>query len=151
VFDSATGLLKFGTRYYDSSLGRWTQRDSIAGSIADPGNLNRYVYAGDSPTNLTDVTGMDPLTDVIDCALLLVGGQPRSQALRASPRCCPKWLTSSRIGPVESGATLVERCRCKAAAGEQMCAYKRRTNGDPRVHDPSGTASGPWRVRWPNS
>jgi RHS repeat-associated protein len=59
-FDSATGLTKFGDRYYDSSLGRWTQRDPIGGSIADPGNLNRYVYAGDSPTNLTDVTGMDP-------------------------------------------------------------------------------------------
>ena len=56
-FDSATGLLKFGTRYYDPSLGRWTQRDPIAGSIADPGNLNRYVYAGDSPVNLTDASG----------------------------------------------------------------------------------------------
>jgi RHS repeat-associated protein len=56
-FDSATGLLKFGTRYYDPSLGRWTQRDSVAGSISDPGNLNRYVYAGNNPVNLTDPSG----------------------------------------------------------------------------------------------
>ncbi len=56
-FDSATGLLKFGTRYYDSSLGRWTQRDPIGGSIANPGAMDRYVYAGDSPVNLTDASG----------------------------------------------------------------------------------------------
>ena len=58
-FDSATGLTKFGTRYYDSSLGRWTQRDPIGGSIANPGAMDRYVYAGDSPVNLTDVSGAD--------------------------------------------------------------------------------------------
>ena len=58
-FDSATGLLKFGTRYYDSSLGRWTQRDSVAGSIANPNAMDRYVYVGDSPVNLTDVSGAD--------------------------------------------------------------------------------------------
>jgi RHS repeat-associated protein len=57
-YDSATGLLKFGARYYDSSLGRWTQRDSIAGSIANPNAMDRYVYAGDSPVNLTDVSGL---------------------------------------------------------------------------------------------
>jgi RHS repeat-associated protein len=69
-FDSATGLTKFGDRYYDSSLGRWTQRDSIAGSIADPGNLNRYVYAGDSPVNLTDPSGQAAFWP---CLELLVG------------------------------------------------------------------------------
>jgi RHS repeat-associated protein len=58
-FDSATGLLKFGARYYDSSLGRWTQRDPIAGSIANPGAMDRYVYAGDSPVSLTDASGAD--------------------------------------------------------------------------------------------
>ena len=69
-FDSATGLLKFGTRYYDPSLGRWTQRDSIAGSIADPGNLNRYVYAGDSPVSLTDVSGMQ---SSLECVYGVIG------------------------------------------------------------------------------
>jgi RHS repeat-associated protein len=58
-FDSATGLLKFGTRYYDPSLGRWTQRDPIGGSIASPGAVDRYVYVGDSPVNLTDESGAD--------------------------------------------------------------------------------------------
>jgi len=69
-FDSATGLTKFGDRYSDPSLGRWTQRNPIAGSIADPGNLNRYVYAGDSPTNMTDVSGQAALWP---CLELLLG------------------------------------------------------------------------------
>src|ERR1035437_1427607 len=68
-FDSATGLTKFGDRYYDSSLGRWTQRDSVAGSIADPGNLNRYVYAGNSPVNVTDPSGRD----LLGCLALNLG------------------------------------------------------------------------------
>ena len=42
-FDSATGLLKFGDRYYDPSLGRWIQRDPIGGSIANPNAMDRYV------------------------------------------------------------------------------------------------------------
>src|SRR5665811_53698 len=78
-FDSATGLLKFGARYYDPSLGRWTQRDPIAGSISNPGAMDRYVYAGDSPVNLTDVSGRGPLLAALagDCPgylLTMTGG-----------------------------------------------------------------------------
>jgi RHS repeat-associated protein len=73
-FDSATGLLKFGTRYYDPSLGRWTQRDPIGGSIANPNAMDRYVYAGDSPVNLTDVSGLGPATDLLTSCELDLGG-----------------------------------------------------------------------------
>jgi RHS repeat-associated protein len=74
-FDSATGLLKFGTRYYDSSLGRWTQRDPIGGSIANPNAMDRYVYAGDSPVNLTDPSGRFDTSAYIACtgAISLLG------------------------------------------------------------------------------
>jgi RHS repeat-associated protein len=33
--DSSTGLYKFGTRYYDPTLGRWTQQDPVGGSLGD--------------------------------------------------------------------------------------------------------------------
>jgi RHS repeat-associated protein len=33
--DSATTLYTFGTRYYDPSLGRWTQQDPVGGSLGD--------------------------------------------------------------------------------------------------------------------
>jgi RHS repeat-associated protein len=46
--DSSTGLSKFGTRYYDPTLGRWTQLDSAG---------TGYVYANDDPVNEVDPSG----------------------------------------------------------------------------------------------
>ena len=54
-----TGLYKFGIRYYDPTLGRWTQQDPLGGSLFDPSTGNRYAYTNDDPTNLTDPTGKD--------------------------------------------------------------------------------------------
>ncbi len=56
-FDSSTGLYKFGTRYYDSAIGRWSQQDPVRGQLNDPTSLNRYLYAGDDPVNFTDPIG----------------------------------------------------------------------------------------------
>ena len=58
-YDSTTGLYKFGIRYYDPTLGRWTQQDPLGGSLFDPSTGNRYAYTNDDPTNLTDPTGAD--------------------------------------------------------------------------------------------
>ena len=55
--DSSTGLYKFGTRYDDPTLGRWTQQDPVGGSLGNPDSLNRYLYAGDDPVNFTDPNG----------------------------------------------------------------------------------------------
>ncbi len=40
-FDANTGLYKFGTRYYDPQLGRWTQKDPVGGSVGKIGSGNR--------------------------------------------------------------------------------------------------------------
>jgi len=49
-FDSQTGLTKFGARYYDPDLSRFTQRD--------PSGLDLpYAYAGCDPVNNVDPTG----------------------------------------------------------------------------------------------
>lgn len=50
----------FGTRYYDPSVGRWTQQDAVAGSIGDPRTVNRYAYVGNDPVNLVDPEGLRP-------------------------------------------------------------------------------------------
>ena len=55
--DSSTNLYKFGTRYYDPSVGRWTQQDPVGGSLGDLNSANRYVYAGDDPVNAVDPNG----------------------------------------------------------------------------------------------
>jgi RHS repeat-associated protein len=53
-----TGLVKFGERYYDPTVGRWTQQDPIGGSIGNPATVNRYAYAAGDPIDNIDPTGM---------------------------------------------------------------------------------------------
>ncbi len=50
--DAFSGYVKFGERYYDPSIGRWTQRDP-SGQDA-----NSYLYAGGNPVNYIDGTGL---------------------------------------------------------------------------------------------
>jgi len=57
--DGTTGLYHFGARYYDPTLGRWTQQDPVAPTLTNPDSLNRYLYVDDSPVNLTDQNGRD--------------------------------------------------------------------------------------------
>jgi RHS repeat-associated protein len=65
-FDSGTGHYKFGTRYYNPGFGRWSQQDPVRGQLNDPTSLNRYLYAGDDPVNLTDPSGR------LSCALAIL-------------------------------------------------------------------------------
>lgn len=52
VFDSATGLYKFGARYYAPDQGRFTQVDPVHFTA------NYYGYAADDPINLSDQSGL---------------------------------------------------------------------------------------------
>jgi len=54
----ATGLMYFRARYYDPSMGRFTQRDPIGFA----GGLNPYTYVGNSPQNFTDPLGLAAAT-----------------------------------------------------------------------------------------
>jgi len=54
--DTATGLYQYGQRYYQPTLGRWTQQDTL-NMIGDPANGNRYTYTGDDPINNIDPSG----------------------------------------------------------------------------------------------
>ena len=55
--DSSTSLYKFGTRYYNPALGKWTQQGPVGGSLGDSNAANRYTYANDAPVNVTDQSG----------------------------------------------------------------------------------------------
>jgi RHS repeat-associated protein len=72
--DNDTGLYKFITRYYDPTVGRWTQHDSIAGSLASPDSLNHYLYVGDDPVNAVDPSGENPLICGLTIALAFTIG-----------------------------------------------------------------------------
>jgi RHS repeat-associated protein len=55
--DKTTGLVKFGIRYYDPHVGRWTQATPIGGSLQEATKANPYVYADNDPINEIDPTG----------------------------------------------------------------------------------------------
>ena len=55
--DSSTGLQYLRARYYDSSQGRFTTKDTLLGSIEKPITRNLYTYCGNNPLNITDPSG----------------------------------------------------------------------------------------------
>ena len=57
--DTTTGLTQFGARYYDPTLGTFTQ--------ADPSGLedNPYQYALFNPINYTDPTGLTGCSEIV--------------------------------------------------------------------------------------
>jgi len=69
----ASGYYQFSTRYYDPSLGRWTQQDPVGGSLADLNAANRYTYAGDDPINVVDPSGEDATACILGLAGSIVG------------------------------------------------------------------------------
>jgi RHS repeat-associated protein len=56
--DSQVGWLKFGTRYYEPGIARWTQKDPLPGGLGDPSSMNLYSYTACDPVNATDPTGL---------------------------------------------------------------------------------------------
>ena len=54
-FSNITGLQYNGARYYNPSVGRWTQQDPIGMA---GGDTNLYRYAGNDSTNEIDPTGL---------------------------------------------------------------------------------------------
>jgi RHS repeat-associated protein len=64
LYDKDTGLVRFGARDYDASVGRWTTKDPIR---FDSDSFNFYVYGGNDPVNRIDPDGKD----ATDCAIAL--------------------------------------------------------------------------------
>jgi len=58
--DTATGLYKLGVRYYDPSLGRFTQQDPTGKEA------NLYLYASSNPSTRVDPTGQSAI-DIGGC------------------------------------------------------------------------------------
>ena len=56
IYDSATGLVRFGARDYDPETGRWAAKDPSGFS---GGDTNVFTYAANDPVNHVDPTGLD--------------------------------------------------------------------------------------------
>jgi RHS repeat-associated protein len=51
------GLMYYGARFYDPSLGRFAQADTIVPYAFDPASFDRYAYVRNSPVNFIDPSG----------------------------------------------------------------------------------------------
>jgi RHS repeat-associated protein len=64
LLDPDTGLVHFGARDYDPSVGRWIEPDPMRFASSD---ANLYAYAGNDPVNRSDPTGLDAPPNVHNC------------------------------------------------------------------------------------
>jgi len=71
---AAGGLTKFGERYYDPSIGRWTQPDAEV-NVASTSGANGYAYVDGNPASFVDPNGR--------CAIPFLG-DPCKTAKRAA-------------------------------------------------------------------
>ncbi len=63
----ATGWVKYGQRWYNPGIGRWTQMDTLDSPL-DPKNANHYAYAANDPVNNSDPLGLYSVGEAaVDC------------------------------------------------------------------------------------
>ncbi|TAL58106.1 MAG: hypothetical protein EPN84_13310, partial [Legionella sp.] len=56
-YEPLVGMYLLGPRTYDPSIGRFLQKDPLAGSLTDVISQNEYLYGGNDPVNRTDPSG----------------------------------------------------------------------------------------------
>jgi RHS repeat-associated protein len=88
--DGSTGLYKLGIRYYDPTLGRFTQPDPTG---SDP----QYLYVGDHPTSDMDPTGECGLYAAL-CSLAALGTSTVRRSVNAVTRCATSARCVTRAG-----------------------------------------------------
>ena len=57
IYDNETSLYYMNARYYQSTTGQFTSRDSYYGKVGNSATQNLYSYTGANPVNYTDPTG----------------------------------------------------------------------------------------------
>jgi RHS repeat-associated protein len=108
--DTPTGYTKFGARYYDASIGRFTQPDPSGQE------QNRYLYAGANPCNNTDPSGLDSGACVISSISLALGVILIIGAAATIPATGPVgfWaafgLFARLFGTAAAGAGVIHNC-----------------------------------------
>ena len=89
--DSSTGLQYLRARYYDSSQGRFTTKDTLLGSTDKPITLNLYTYCGNNPLNITDPSGHGWWSNAVS-------------SVKSAAKTAGNWANKNIVQPVKSAA-----------------------------------------------
>jgi RHS repeat-associated protein len=134
LYDKDTGLVRFGARDYDASVGRWTTKDPIRFA----GGVNLYGYVVNDPVNEVDSAGMapGPAGTVPDpsggggsgaiCGLPKILCRDSEQGGRCWERCmkagifCSAFHSAPYRGPKGMGALNA----CDEEGMHEFCAYQ---------------------------
>lgn len=73
-YEAEAGLYFYGARFYDPSLGKFAQADTIVPEPGDPVSWDRYAYVRNSPLGYSDPSGHFPWIPVIIGGAILIGG-----------------------------------------------------------------------------
>jgi len=141
--DASIGLYFYNARYYDSTLGRFIQPDTIVPNPGDPQSLNRYSYVGNNPLRYTDPSGHGYCED-LDCVVKtdartghLAGLGDKWGIAMTGP-----WESENEWMVYEGVRTISER------VGEHLAKNHIALSGDTWVRKNIG---GTHFVRWPNN
>lgn len=77
IYDQETGLLRFGARDYDPSIGRWLSKDPSLFR----GGFNLYAYSHNDPINYIDPDGKNPMLIVVAFAAVFLADNQK-EAIR---------------------------------------------------------------------
>jgi RHS repeat-associated protein len=125
LYDLDTGLVRFGARDYDASVGRWTSKDPIRFG----GGMNLYGYVLSDPIDGIDPFGRDACTFTCNLvvgagcgAAFLAAGGPFSGA--AGLLFCPAvagQICDSQCHPDQPTTTPVQDYACGEGVGAACC------------------------------
>lgn len=68
LYDTDTGLVRFGARDYDAETGRWTTKDPIG---FEHSSTNLYLYTNNDSINLIDKNGLE--STPVQCSCIAIG------------------------------------------------------------------------------
>lgn len=105
LYDAHAGLIYNYFRDYDPAVGRYVESDPIGLE----GGINTYAYAFDSPTNLSDASGLNP-------AAAARAGVVAGEIANAGINAALIALTGTTLGGV-----IYEMCHSDSNANERRC------------------------------
>jgi len=76
-YDSSTGLIYMGARYYDPKLGRFISPDPTVPEPGNPQSLNRYSYVENNPVTFIDPYGLEKV-------IIVYGSYPNTNSFMAA-------------------------------------------------------------------